>query len=505
MIKTLLHSTRRLLRMLLSSLLGAFVVILIIAVIHLNNQPELSVWHTTILDEEFRANSGLTRFSEYLELEDRLFDQLEKEVYQKVPPQEQRRTNRYFHGSMSDPGRWPTNWNRTFVFPTPNPSFGVLLIHGMSDSPYSVRSLGQALQAKGGSVVGLRVPGHGQAPSGLLTVRWEDMAAAVKLAARHVKDEAGKQPFYIVGYSNGGALAVNYTLDTLADSTLARPDGLVLLSPEIGLSKIAFLATWQDWIGRILGLRNLSWNSVLPEYDPWKYGSFTINAARQAYQITQAVQAQITRQAKAGTLDQMPPILAFQSVVDATIAAPDLVSNLFARLPGDADSSANQSDAKHELVLFDINRITYFEPLMEANSTDWIEPMLANPDLDFMLTLVRNRNPASDSLVAVSRVPGSAQVESCDIDLSWPRGVYSLTHVALPFPANDPIYGGPDAEPSPGIQLGNLALRGERNVIQVPAADMLRLRYNPFHAYLEERMLEFMQLIPNTDFACVQQ
>ena len=502
MIKKFLRLTRRMLRILLSSLAGAFVVILIIAVMYLNNQPELSIWHTTVLDEEFRAAAGLTSFDQYLKLEDRLFEQLETEIYQKVPPEERQKTNRYFHGSLSDPGRWPRNWNRTFVLTAEEPRFGVLLIHGMSDSPYSVHALGEALNSRGGYVVGLRVPGHGQAPSGLVNVQWEDMAAAVKLAFAYVGEQAGDRPLYIVGYSNGGALAVNYALDTLADPRLPKADGLVLLSPEIGLSKVAFLANWQEWIGQLLGLENLAWNSVLPEYDPWKYGSFAINAARQAYQITEAVQEQITRASEAGTLGQLPPILAFQSVVDATIAAPDLVSNLFARLPESTRGSGAAAEPGHELVLFDINRMAFLEPLLKSNPTAWIDPMLADDSLEFMLTLVSNQGPNSAEVVASSRMPGSSQVEVCDTGLEWPREVYSLTHVALPFPANDPIYGGPEADPSPGIQLGNLALRGERNVIQVAAADMLRLRYNPFFPYMKQRVLAFMGLAPQAGIAC---
>ena len=60
----------------------------------------------------------------------------------------------------------------------------MLLLHGMSDAPYSLRALGEALHARGFHVLGLRLPGHGTAPSGLVTATWEDMAAAVALAAR---------------------------------------------------------------------------------------------------------------------------------------------------------------------------------------------------------------------------------------------------------------------------------------------------------------------------------
>jgi len=64
----------------------------------------------------------------------------------------------------------------------------------------------------------------------------------------------------------------------------------------------------------------------------------------------------------------------------------------------------------------------------------------------------------------------------------------------MPMPAGDPLYGGPEAGKSPGIRLGNLELRGERGVLRIAAADMLRIRWNPFYPYLEQRTLDFMRL-----------
>ena len=500
--KKILHVSHRLIRRLLLSLLGALVVIVVLGVVELNNRPDLKVWHKTVLDQEFRADSGVKNFGQYLELEDRLFEQLDKQIYQKIDETDQRSYNRYFKDSLSDPGRWPSNWNRSFVLKVDEPKIGVLLLHGMSDSPYSLRSIGQLLQSKGAYVIGLRVPGHGQAPSGLLDVEWEDMAAAVRLAMSELQNKSTGVPLYIVGYSNGGALAVQYTLDSLTDESLKIVDGLILISPEIGLSKIAMLAKWQERLGHLLGLEKLAWNSLLPEYDPWKYGSFALNAAIQAYQITQEIQSQITVQAKAGALDRVPPILAFQSVVDATVTAPALVHNLFDRLPVISPKQGDSQSMRHELVLFDINRYAEIDLLMKDNPSAWMDPMLKSGNPKFKLTLLSNESDENEHVIAASRMPGSSKVETCDTDLLWPQHVYSLSHVALPFSPGDPVYGGAEAGPSPGIDLGNLAMRGEKGVLRVPPADMLRLRHNPFHSYLENRMLVFMGLEHDPDSVC---
>ena len=67
-------------------------------------------------------------------------------------------------------------------------------------------------------------------------------AAAVRLGIRHLAAEVDGQPLYIVGYSNGAALAVEYALSTLEDPELPRVAGLGLVSPAIGVSPVAALA-----------------------------------------------------------------------------------------------------------------------------------------------------------------------------------------------------------------------------------------------------------------------
>ncbi|HED17312.1 MAG TPA: alpha/beta fold hydrolase, partial [Gammaproteobacteria bacterium] len=446
--------------------------------------PDLKVWHTADLDAEYTARSDVKSFKEYLELEDRLFTQLDELVYAKVKHEDQRKINRYFRGSLTNPGRWKKNWNRSYGLSTVKPKFGVLLIHGMSDSPYSLHSLATRLHQEGGWVVGLRVPGHGTAPAGLVNVKWQDMAAAVKLALQHLNKQTNGAPLYIVGYSNGGALAVQYALSSLDDKNLPALNGVVLMSPEIGLTKLAALAVWQERLGHLFGLEKLSWNSILPEYDPYKYGSFALNAGKQAYLLTLEIQDQITRLDASSMLQNMPRILAFQSVVDATVTAPALVNGLFNRLP----------DGAHELFLYDINRYSGIEPVLNSNPSAWINDVLQNTGLGYTVTLLTNKNEDSSQVVTRSRLPRSKAIIECPLDMKWPREIYSLSHVALPFQPSDPVYGRTKAVDAPGLPLGRLALRGERGVLQIAAADLMRLRWNPFYTYQEARILDFLGL-----------
>jgi len=298
-------------------------------------------------------------------------------------------------------------------------------------------------------------------------------------------------------------MAVEYALASLSDDSLPAVDGLVLMSPEIGISKIAALAVWQERLGHLLGLEKLAWNSLLPEYDPWKYGSFALNAGKQAYLITQEIQRQISNQAQAGLLGKMPPILAFQSTVDATVEAPALIQNLFERLPLTDVTQLNSDQKGHELVLFDINRHAEIQLLLKSDPLTWISPLLKNGTASYQVTFLSNEGQKDHQIVTSTRRPKSSKINKCGTGLIWPEDVYSLTHVALPFPPNDPTYGDDSKNPSPGVNLGAIALRGERNVLLISASEMLRLRSNPFHSYLVWRLLMFMGLEKEPSNSCL--
>ena len=178
------------LRVLASMLAGILIALLAGGILFLNLRPDLSEWHTAGLDREFTTGSSAESFEDYLAIEEGLFRQLDEKVYARIRPEEKQVFNRYNKGSLSDPGRWPTNWNRSFELAGEQPVAGVLLLHGLSDSPYSLRRLGKRLFEGNVHVLGLRIPGHGTAPSGLVSIRWEDWAAAVELAMHHLRRQA---------------------------------------------------------------------------------------------------------------------------------------------------------------------------------------------------------------------------------------------------------------------------------------------------------------------------
>ena len=458
--------------------------LLVVFIQYLDSRPDLDPWHLADLDEEFTVHSPVASFEEYLALEDRLFAQLEEQVYRQTGEPGSDRINRYKRNSLADPARWPRDWNRSYLLENPEPRAMVFMLHGLSDAPYSLRRMAQRLHGEGATVLGLRIPGHGTAPSALVTVRWQDMAAAVRLAVKHLAQAGQGRPIYIVGYSNGAALAVDYTLATLEDSEQPLVEGLVLLSPEIGVSSAAALAVWQARIGHLLGLEKLAWNDILPEYEPFKYGSFAVNAGDVSYRLTREIQHKIERLGASGQLQGMPPVLAFSSVVDATVVAPALVQNLFNQLP----------QGGHALVLFDINRRAGIEQILRWQPDDMINALRDAPGSTYAFSLVTNESSQSSQVVVRHWNPGEETISEEPLGLTWPADVYSLSHVALPFPPDDPLYGGYPTAAGPGIQLGNIALRGERGALLISESTMLRLRWNPFYSFLENRALRFIGL-----------
>ncbi|MEW9836178.1 alpha/beta hydrolase [Mesorhizobium marinum] len=458
---------------------GALVALAGAAIYYVNSKPDLSVWHTADLDEEFTASSDVATLAEYRALEDRLFAELRREVYDKVDRDERSQFNRYTAGSRSDPDIWKPNWNRTFEYATPGAAFGVLLLHGYSDSPYSLRGFGALLRGAGAHVLGLRIPGHGTAPSALKYTSAEDMTAAVRLAMRHMKSVMGDKPVLIVGYSNGAALALNYDLEAVEDASLPVPAGLVLISPEIAVTRAAAYANWQARVGDLLGLDKLAWSSVLPEFDPFKYNSFAVNAGEQAWRMTQKLRTRLDQLAADGRLGEVAPILAFQSAVDATVVANAVVTGLFERLPA----------GRHELIVFDVNRIYEAQGLL-ARQID-LEHVLSGPPRAYAAGVVTNRDPTTFDVVLESRAAGEEAASTTPLGLAWPANIYSLAHIALPFAPDDPLYGNDRLSENPGIRLGTLALHGENGTLSIPPTMMTRQRWNPFHSFMVEKVRQF--------------
>lgn len=82
---------------------------------------------------------------------------------------------------------------------------GVLLLHGFTGSPFSMRRTAERLAARGLSVEAPLLPGHGTAVEDLLPLGWDDWSAAADAAFVDLSGRCAKVA--VVGHSMGGTLA----------------------------------------------------------------------------------------------------------------------------------------------------------------------------------------------------------------------------------------------------------------------------------------------------------
>lgn len=450
--------------------------------------PDLDPWHR-IVPRDFRE-ADLTpqsTLADYLAIEDAAFRVVHDRIEASLDPALRTSANRYNPDSNSYPGRLGTDWNRTQQLSPDGPVVGgALLVHGLTDAPYSMRTISEDLRSRGYQVLALRMPGHGTVPAGLTEVRWEDWLAAVRLGARDLRRTVGPdKPLVLVGYSNGGALVLKYSLDALEGSGDPQAARIVLLSPMIGVPKFAWLARVISALGPVPMFEKARWLDVYPEYNPFKYNSFPANAGLQTWRLTTTLQTQIERIARAGRGAQLPPVLTFHSLVDATVSTPAVVRALYDVI----------ADERSELVLFDINRSSGLVPFIRPDDVTLLSRLTDTSPRRYRRTLITNVDRASLDVAEKSVAPGASDIHVRPLDLAWPRDVFSLSHVAIPFPTTDPVYGRDEIADAPRmIRLGVISPRGERAVFTVPSDTLMRLTCNPFFPYLAARIAAW---IPN--------
>ena len=108
------------------------------------------------------------------------------------------------------------------------------------------------------------------------------------------------------------------------------------------------------------------------------------------------------------------------------------------------------------------------------------------------MSLVTNAAPNTLVVVEKSLAAGETAITEQPTGTAWPEDIFSLSHVAIPFPPDDPLYGRESDEASPHIRIGRFSARGERAVLMVPMDVLMRLSYNPFFDYMERRVVEWI-------------
>lgn len=442
-------------------------------------EPRLKKWHRFSQQEISVAEMRTLDWDGYQKRENDLFEAFYRSIEKMSAPQENP-PSRYVISSPNYPPRFERDWNRSFLMQPKGDVHGAaIFLHGLTDSPYTLRHLAKHYTERGFLSYGLRIPGHGTSPASLAETCWEQWLASVRMAVRDAQARRpANTPLHLIGFSNGGALAVKYALDAIADPLLPQADQLVLIAPMIGVFPLARFAKLAALPAHIPGLGKSAWLIVAPEYNPFKYNSMHVNVAHQSYRLSNTIKKQIALLAKSKQLNHAPSVLTFQSVEDTTVSTFAIVSSLYAHLP------ANDS----ELVFFDVKRRELLHPAEATAYNTVIRQMHPKPPQNYEFTIVSKvagENRVRERVYDVL----SARPRERAFPVFFPKTYTSLPHFSLPSPITDSLYG---FEPENGREFGiNLEemkanKQGARGLLSTDS--LFRLGSNPLFPYMLERI-----------------
>ena len=180
---------------------------------------------------------------------------------------------------------------------------GVLVIHGFTGSPASVRPWAAELAAQGWTVRVPRLPGHGTRWQDMNLTTWQDWYAEVDAALADLR--ARCDHVFVMGLSMGGTLTLR-----LAEQHGAEIAGIVLVNPSVHTERIDRFAlpVVQRFVASFPGISN---DIAKPGQDEVAYDRLPLKAAyslSQLWSVTKAGIASITQ-----------PVLLFRSLNDHVV------------------------------------------------------------------------------------------------------------------------------------------------------------------------------------------
>ena len=145
---------KRLLKWILGGIAGVllvFATLLFARAFAARRLPPLKPWHQALSAEvTAKEITDSWTLQDYLRREDEVFRQMNETVLPAVAPEDRTPTNRYWADGPLNPERFPKNWNRTTELVPDGPiRGGALLVHGLTDAPYSMRAEAELLRVDG--------------------------------------------------------------------------------------------------------------------------------------------------------------------------------------------------------------------------------------------------------------------------------------------------------------------------------------------------------------------
>ena len=199
------------------------------------------------------------------------------------------------------PAGWMQDWAGTGS--GKNAHVGVLLVHGFTGSPASMRPWGEFLHSKGYSVRVPLLPGHGTLPEHLNKVQWQEWPAKVEFELSELRKSC--DVIFLVGLSMGGGTVLN-----VAASHNEALKGLILVNPMIHVKGVPVELAF--FLSRLQKMRTSVGDDIKrPGVTEWGYDALP---TRGVYQLLKMLR--ITRR----NLPKITiPVQLFHSVEDHTL------------------------------------------------------------------------------------------------------------------------------------------------------------------------------------------
>ena len=248
------------------------------------------------------------------------------------------------------PVGWMQDWSALGT--GKNAHIGVLLVHGFTGSPPSMRPWGEFLHSKGYTVRVPLLPGHGTTPENLNKVKWPEWPAKVTFELNELMKTCDK--VFLVGLSMGGGTVLN-----VAEANNEKLTGVILVNPMIHVKGVPVELAF--FLSRLQKLRTSVGDDIKrPGITEWGYDALP---TRGVYQLLKMLR--ITRRNLA---EVTVPVQLFHSVEDHTLP----VTNTEIIMAG--LGSANKS--RIELVnSYHVATLDYDQELIFQNSLTFIESL----------------------------------------------------------------------------------------------------------------------------------
>lgn len=332
-----------------------------------------------------------------------------------------------------------------------NSQKAVLLIHGLTDSPFTFHDLAAFYYQQGYTVRTILLPGHGTAASALSSVSAKQWQQATQYAIKQTVNDFDQ--VLLGGYSTGSALILDYITSQPVNPKIIAA---MLFSPASEPhNKNGWLAKWIDYIPFV------DWIDKDADIDFAKYESFPFNAAAAADKAMSTVSL---ASIKKRTIPNLAIFSAF-SEVDTTI---------------DNQATLQLLNTLHDPKKRPANKL---DRLVFYGNKAAIPANFAN---DYRVV-----NPQCKKGIC--------------------KKIYDISHIAIPNSPHNPHYGVSAHYRNCGSYLDddilykqcksnlkpNIGERTAKNLAQY--APLQRLTFNPYFSELTEQMAIFIKAVENNN------